>query len=159
MIRPTIASDQTFLIEAFQEEGILAGFPMTSEVEIKDSCAFWTEMALKGYGLTYEIENQVAGMAVLYIPLYEKLKKAALFSIVIGQNFRRQGVGYRLISALEELGTKKYGLKIIHLEVYEKNMPAIQLYEKLGYKSYGVQKKFIKDKGAYFGKILMEKRF
>lgn len=159
IIRPTVASDQSFLIEAFKEEGILEGFPMKSEVEVVDSCSFWTEMAVKGYGLTCEINGQIAAMAVLYIPIYEKLKKAALFSLVVGQKFRRQNIGFDLISALEELGTKKYGLKIIHLEVYEKNLPAIRLYEKLGYKRYGIQEKFIKDQGQYFGKILMEKRF
>jgi ribosomal protein S18 acetylase RimI-like enzyme len=159
MIRSTLFTDQVFLIDAFKEEGILEGFPMTNDIEIVDSCSFWTEMALKGYGLTYEVEGDIAAMAVLYIPIYDKLKKAALFSIVVGKNFRRQNIGYQLISALEELGTKKYGLKIIHLEVYEKNQPAIRLYEKLGYKKYGVQEKFIKDKGQYFSKILMEKRF
>lgn len=158
-IRPTDSSDQNFLIEAFKEEGILEGFPMINQTEIADSCIFWMEMALKGYGLTCEINDEIAAMVVLYIPIYEKLKKASLFSIVVGKKFRGQNVGYQLISALEELGVKKYGLKIIHLEVYEKNLPAIRLYEKLGYKRYGIQERFIKDKQGYFGKILMEKRF
>lgn len=158
MIRPTLASDKAFLIEAFKEEGILSGFPMTTDDEILDSCQFWTDMAVSGSGLTFVVDGQIAAMAVLYIPIYKKLNKAALFSIVVGDKFRRQNIGSRLISALEHLGVTRYGLKIIHLEVYEKNEAAIRLYQKLGFKEYGIQEKFIKEHGHYYSKILMEKR-
>ncbi len=159
MIRPTLLSDKEFLIEAFKEEGILSGFPMTTEAEIQDSCQFWVDMAKEGAGLTYEVDGQVAAMAVLYIPVYEKLKKSALFSIVVGSKFRRQNIASKLIEALEYLGVNRYGLKIIHLEVYEKNEAARRLYEKLGYTTYGLQERFIKEEGLYFSKVLMEKRF
>ena len=159
MIRPSLPSDKQFLLDLFKEEGVLSGFPMKTAAEIEDSCNFWVEMAVKGYGLTCDIEGKVAGMAVLYIPIFKKLQHAALFSLVVGQSFRRQHVGTQLIQALEQLGTQKYGLSIIHLEVYEKNFPTIALYEKLGYLKYGLQEKFIKEEGEYFGKILMEKHF
>lgn len=157
IMRPTVFTDQLFLVEAFKEEGILQGFPMTNEAEVVDSCNFWIDMAIKGAGISCEIDGKVAGMAVLYIPIYQKLRPAALFSIVVGKEFRRQNVGAGLIHALEDLGKNKYGLKIIHLEVYEKNEPAIKLYQKLGFRKYGIQEKFIKENGIYYGKILMEK--
>jgi ribosomal protein S18 acetylase RimI-like enzyme len=159
IIRPTKLEDKQSLIKMFHEEGILDGFPMSNGPEIEDSCSFWMDMALKGYGITCEIDGQVAGLAVLYIPIYFKLQKAALFSIVVDATFRRKNVGTALIKALEHLGITTYGLSIIHLEVYEKNWPAISLYEKLGYQKYGIQEKFIKENNVYFNKILMEKRF
>jgi ribosomal protein S18 acetylase RimI-like enzyme len=158
-LRPTIKEDRDFLVELFKEEGVLSGFPMTTSVEVEDSCTFWIDMAIKGYGFTCLIDNQIAGMVVLYIPLYSKLSKASLFSIVVSKEFRRQNVATKLIEAIEHLGVKTYGLSIIHLEVYEKNEPAIALYKKLGYKQYGIQEKFIKENDVYYSKILMEKRF
>ncbi len=158
MIRPSIESDKSFLLTLFQEEGVLSGFPMTTPAEIEDSCNFWMDMALRGYGITFEAKGQVAGMAVLYIPIYKKLSKAALFSIVVKDTFRRQKIGSKLISTLEHIGKKMYGLSIIHLEVYEKNEAAISLYKNLGYTIYGVQEKFIKENGIYSNKVLMEKR-
>jgi len=158
-LRPTLASDVQFLIDTFvNEPEIISGFPMTNEAEIKDSCNIWMEMALKGMGLTMEIDGQIAGLITLYVPLYKKLAKTSLFSIVVSKSFRRQNVGTRLIHAIEKLGKEKYGLKIIHLEVYEKNEAAIKLYTKLSYQYVGSQEKFIKEEGRYFSKILMEKR-
>jgi ribosomal protein S18 acetylase RimI-like enzyme len=158
-VRPTLATDRQFLIELFKEEGVLSGFPMSTEAEVEDSSHFWIDMALKGYGLTYEVEGEIAGMVVLYIPIYQALARCALFSLVVCSKFRRQSIGTHLIQAIERLGTQTYGLSIIHLEVYEKNEAAINLYQKLGYQTYGVQQRFIKEKGCYFSKILMEKRF
>ena len=159
IIRPSKPEDKQFLLDVFKSEDILDGFPMKTEAEIEDSCNFWIDMANRGYGLTCEVDGKLAAMAVLYIPIYDKLKHSSLFSIVVAEAFRRQNIGTSLINALEQLGCHNYGLSIIHLEVYEKNEPAIRLYKKLGYKEYGKQENFIKDKGLYFSKILMEKRF
>lgn len=159
IFRQTKASDRAFLIELFKDENVLLGFPMKTPAEVEDSANFWIDMGTKGGGITCEIHQEVAGMCVLYIPLFKKLAKAALFSLVVGQKFRKQGVGTRLIQAVEEMGKNKYDLSIVHLEVYEENYGAIALYKKLGYVTYGTQEKFIKEKGLYYSKILMEKRF
>lgn len=147
IIRPTQADDRQFLIRFFDEPKVLEGFPMSTEKEIEDSSQFWVETALKGTGLTCVINQKIAGMAVLYIPVYDKLHKAALFSLVVAPEFRRQKIGTHLIEALETLGKNKYGLTIVHLEVYEKNFPAIKLYESLGYRQYGIQKNSSKTAG------------
>lgn len=159
-LRPTIASDGQFLVDTFvNEPEIISGFPMTTLAEIQDSSQIWMEMALKGMGLTMEVEGQVAGMITLYVPMYKKMAKTSLFSIVVSKAFRRKNIGTQLIYAMEKLGREKYGLKIIHLEVYEKNEAAIKLYTKLGYTYVGCQNRFIKEQGQFFSKILMEKRF
>ncbi|NGX26957.1 MAG: hypothetical protein K940chlam6_00884, partial [Chlamydiae bacterium] len=46
--------------------------------------------------------------------------------------------------------------EMLHLEVYETN-PAINLYRRLGFTEFGIQKKFIKEDGRYMGKIFMER--
>ena len=49
-----------------------------------------------------------------------------------------------------------FKIEILHLEVYQGN-PAIRLYERLGFKEFGRQPKFIKIGGEYLDKIMMQK--
>ena len=52
---------------------------------------------------------------------------------------------------------KEKNIELLHLEVYAGN-PARSFYEKFGFKKYGFQDKFIKEKkGTYVSKILMQK--
>lgn len=46
--------------------------------------------------------------------------------------FLRGGVGYQLMNFASEFAKKNH-MKALRLDVYEKNIPAIQLYEKCGY--------------------------
>ena len=49
-----------------------------------------------------------------------------------------------------------FGIRLLHLEVYEGN-PAANLYYRLGFRKYGEHKKFLKEaNGSYGTKILMQ---
>ncbi|OGN54000.1 MAG: hypothetical protein A2098_03310 [Chlamydiae bacterium GWF2_49_8] len=70
---------------------------------------------------------------------------------------RGKGIGRRLLKEIEELAKEMFQIEILHLEVYEGN-PAIHLYERAGFKRYGIEKHFIKEKeGQYRAKIMMQK--
>ncbi len=97
---------------------------------------------------------------ILYIQPYQKLAHQCLFAIIVDEKLRGKGVGAKLMEELMALGKERFHLEFVHLEVYEGN-PAINLYRRLGFKEYGFQRHFIKDKEEgqvrYFGKILMQK--
>lgn len=66
--------------------------------------------------------------------LYKKEAGTAWIGIVIGEESARgKGVGFRAIRFLEE-EIKHQGLKRIELGVFEFNINAIKLYERMGYK-------------------------
>jgi len=52
---------------------------------------------------------------------------------------------------LEE--AKKQGLKVIILDVYEKNLPALNLYKRMGFKEVGRIPKAVYWKGEYVDDI------
>ncbi|WP_294912268.1 ribosomal protein S18-alanine N-acetyltransferase [Tatumella sp. UBA2305] len=80
--------------------------------------------------LNYRIDadGKMAGFAITQIVLDE----ASLFNIAIDPDFQRQGLARRLLETLaEELAAR--GVLTLWLEVRESNLPAIALYEQLGF--------------------------
>lgn len=66
----------------------------------------------------------------------------------IHKSFRRLGIGTRLIDQTISKAKEK-GLERIELEVLASNIPAIKLYEKVGFVVEGVKKKARKLDGSY----------
>lgn len=56
-----------------------------------------------------------------------------IMNIVVRKVCRKQGIGEKLLGELINLA-KQTELKVINLEVNSKNIPAINLYEKFGFK-------------------------
>lgn len=65
-------------------------------------------------------------------------------NIAVLKEFRRNGIGKGLLSALED-NVRKSKASFITLEVRESNAPAISLYTSLGYETAGKRKKFYRD--------------
>lgn len=70
--------------------------------------------------------------------------EAEILTIVVGRQWRRQGIGYNLFTrVLKQL--KKIGVKKIFLEVHEKNQSALSLYNKLYFQPIGVRENYYLD--------------
>ena len=61
------------------------------------------------------------------------IKKGHIVSIAVLPQYRRRGIGYALVSKAME-GMRFYDVKQCFLEVRVSNLPAINLYKKLGFK-------------------------
>lgn len=155
-IRFTEQEDATFLAKWLSDPVILRWFPMFDDREIEDAVRLWVSYAKLQACLTAEWEKTPCGMANLYLQPYKKLAHQCLFSIIVDEEHRNKGVGKALLEDLMKLAKEKFRIEILHLEVYQGN-PAIRLYERLGFKEFGEQTHFIKDKGEFIGKIMMEK--
>jgi ribosomal-protein-alanine N-acetyltransferase len=81
-------------------------------------------------------------------------KKGHIVSVAVLHEYRKHGVGYDLVSkSLKAMGN--YGAAEFVLEVRESNIPAIDLYKKLGFENSKVLKGYYSDgEDAY----LMSKR-
>lgn len=155
-IRFSEESDQKYLVEWLLQPGVLHWFPLTDLREIEDAARIWMSYAKQGAVLTAVWDGIPCGVANLYLQPYRKLAHQSLFAIIVDEKYRGKGVGTKLLQELILLAKERFKLELIHLEVYEGN-PAIRLYERLGFKQYGMQKKFVKDEGRYLNKILMQK--
>ena len=67
--------------------------------------------------------------------------EANIMNIVTKKNKRNLGIGTLLLQELINISTQKK-LKSITLEVNEKNIPAIKLYEKFNFEKVGIRKKY-----------------
>lgn len=155
--RPTQMEDAPLLKQWLSDPKILQWFPMTDEKEIDDAVRIWIGYSRIGAGLTALSNGDPCGFANLYIQPYGKCKHTCLFSIIVEEKMRGQGIGKALLDGLIQLAKEQFALEILHLEVYEGN-PAEKLYQKMGFVRFGRQAHFIKENGKYNAKILMQKK-
>lgn len=149
-------SDQKYLVDWLLQPGVLDGFPLNDLREVEDAARIWMSYAKHKAVLTALWDGVPCGIANLYLQPYQKMTHQSLFAIIIDEKYRGQGVGAKLLRELMALAKERFNLEYIHLEVYQGN-PAINLYRRLGFEQYGVHRRFMKDKGRYIDKILMQK--
>ena len=105
---------------------------------------FWNENILtseiKNENTKYikaSIENKIVGFAGILIN-YDDIH---VMNIVVRKDCRNNEIGKILMEALIELA-KKENKESLTLEVNEKNIPAIKLYEKFNFEKLGIRKKY-----------------
>lgn len=109
--------------------------------------------------LIYLNEQLVGEMNYMVDPshLYKKEQGTAWIGITIGESEGRgKGIGYSAIQYLEEQ-IKKQGLKRVELGVFEFNIKALKLYQKLNYKEIGRIEDFTYWQSKLWSDIRMEK--
>ncbi|MEQ1618145.1 MAG: ribosomal protein S18-alanine N-acetyltransferase [Terricaulis sp.] len=73
--------------------------------------------------------------------------EAEIVTLAVRTIARRKGLGAALVAAAIEVAWGS-GAGNLHLEAAEDNMPALALYEKLGFAPVGVRPKYYSDGGA-----------
>ena len=102
-------------------------------------------------------KNKIIGLATLAQENGIKFShKVSLSSVFIEPEFQEKGVASILLSAIIEYSEKH--VEQILLTVADDNKPAIHLYKKFGFETYGIETQAMKDNGQYTNEVLM-KRF
>ena len=99
--------------------------------ELNNPLSLWL-VALEG--------EQVAG----YIGSQSVMGESDMMNVAVHPDFRRQGIGEKLILALVEQ-LKTFGNHSLALEVRASNEPAISLYKKLGFQQVGLRPKYYRN--------------
>ncbi len=96
------------------------------------------------YGKAFYVAESPSGEIVGYVMCRVELKpgffkhlivkSVHIVSIAVLEDHRRKGLGYALMAYAMKSLYEKYGCKETYLEVRISNNPAINLYEKLGYR-------------------------
>lgn len=156
-IRYTDLSDGKYLKEWLLDPRIARWFPMDDVAEIDDAVMRWVGLSRYKCSLTAVKNGVVCGLATLYLQPYRKLAHQCELGIVVADNYRGQGIGTQLLKNLAHLAKENFRIELLHLQVYSEN-PAIHLYERMGFKEFGRQEKWIKERdGSYTGRVFMEK--
>lgn len=102
----------------------------------------WTQAALgdavsQASALFYVamLDNEVAG----YCGLYYAADEGEVAKVAVAPHCQRRNIAQMLLlEALRELCDR--GVRHVYLEVRESNIPAIRLYEKIGFQKSGIRK-------------------
>ena len=82
--------------------------------------------------------------------------KSAEYAILIGDNeYLGKGVGYQVTDLILNYGFNSLGLNRIWLSLISENLPAMNLYLKVGFKKEGCLRQAIFKHGLYYDSILM----
>lgn len=88
-----------------------------------------------------KLNDEIVGFA----GVIDTVDQLEITNIVVKKNFRKKGIGSKLLENLIMLA-KEAGKEKISLEVNSTNLPAIKLYEKNGFKNVGFRKKYYNNK-------------
>lgn len=91
--------------------------------------------------IVYEINQKIVG----YMLAMKLFNESEILVLYVDKLFRRQGIAKKLIDYL----VNPINSKSILLEVSNKNLPALTLYENLDFKIINVRKNYYKDSDAY----------
>lgn len=119
------------------------------EIERQSSELVWPERSYH-----YELRENNAerawvacensGLVIGFVMLWLILDEMHVPNFAVDPEFRRMGVGYRLLANGLSEGWKE-GARISFLEVRSGNLPALGLYRKLGYEQAGIRKGYYQD--------------
>lgn len=100
------------------------------------------------------VNNEVIGWCDVCPLKIEGFKHCGKLGMGISSHYRGLGIGQQLaIRTIQR--SKEVGLERIELQVFASNVPAVKLYEKLGFITEGVKKKARKMDGNYDDVIQM----
>ncbi len=91
--------------------------------------------------MTIYIVAKKQGKVAGYCGLWISFDEADIMNVAVDAKYRRQGIAQQMLLFLMEQAKEK-GVEKFTLEVRESNQSAINLYEKLGFKSVGLRKNF-----------------
>lgn len=78
------------------------------------------------------------------------------FGLVVRKGFRGMGIGEKLLSIAMNEAKRTLKAKNLWIDYIQGNAPARSLYEKLGFCEVARLKRYVRHKGAYRDKILMQ---
>ena len=121
--------------------------PQIAQLETLCFADPWSERSIAS-----ELDNQLAfwlvateqAQVVGYIGSQTVMAETDMMNVAVHPDFRRKGIAEALIRTLVE-NLKEKGSHCLTLEVRASNMPAIALYEKLGFSEIGRRKNYYRN--------------
>jgi len=165
-IRPTREEDAQ-AYRALRLEALRAhpeAFGMDYETSAAQPLEHWQERMRSGAGgsegVTYvaEAAGELIGMTVLVRNDLAKTRHAgSIFGVYTHPDWRGAGVADALLAACVAYA-RALGIRLLRLGVVTTNASAIRLYQRCGFRVYGVEPESIQHDGVYYDELLMARR-
>ncbi|GGN91445.1 GNAT family N-acetyltransferase [Saccharibacillus kuerlensis] len=106
--------------------------------------------------MAFTESDQAAGMIGFRREQGIKLRhKGMIWGVYVSSEHRGKGIAAELLKEVIHRGKDLEGLKQINLCVVTTNQAAVDLYKKLGFKTYGIEKNALEYKGQGYDEELM----
>ena len=120
------------------------------DIECGTSAIPWTKNDLRkevtdNKHAQYKVAS-IDGIIVGYAGLWHIVNEGQITNIAVSEKYRRRGVASKLVEALIDMAREKEMIGLT-LEVRVSNIAALNLYEKYGFKSEGIRKRYYADTG------------
>lgn len=84
------------------------------------------------------------------------MHRGEIVQVYVDPNYRGQNIGEKLIRRVLEYAFTLEGIEQVQLSVIASNQTAIKLYEKIGFKTFGIQPKYFKVGSTYLDQQFMQ---
>ena len=105
--------------------------------------------------LIAEFRNEIVAVASLSGGIKNRVAHRATVGITVAKRFWRLGIGIKMMNIIIAYAERSEVLTKLELLVHENNLPAIKLYNQLGFYREGVFKRYFKIDGKYYDGISM----
>src|SRR5262249_52562780 len=165
-IRPT-REDDAPAYRALRMKGLQAhpeAFGMDYATSAARPIEYWQARMRSGAGgpegVTYvaDAAGELIGMTALVRNDLVKTRHAgSIFGVYTHPDWRGTGVADALIEACVDYA-HALGLRLLRLGVATTNISAIRLYQRRGFRVYGIEPESIQHDGVYYDELLMARR-
>lgn len=98
--------------------------------------------------------EEMVGLVGLQIPAGAKVRhKAHLFSMYVAEGHRRYGLANRLVQAVID-AAREAGALVLQLTVTAGNAPAQRLYDRMGFRVYGIERRALQIGNRFYDEEL-----
>jgi len=154
-IRYTVLGDAPLLKEWVSTPEMLHWFPVGEEKEIEDAINCWISFSRYSSSLTVMWKGTPVAIGTLFLMPYRKVAHLCQLKMIVDPKHQRKGIGGVLLKNMKHLAKSYFRLEKVYAEVVEGN-PLISLLQQGDFKVIFQQKKFFKDQGRYFGRVVLE---
>ena len=142
------------------EKMTISDLEQIKDVLEKDFDDFWKvntlkEELLSNYSYFIAIKLSKTNEILGFAGFKKTLDTADIMNIVVRKDFRNKKIGKKLLTSLIQKA-KEQDIKTIFLEVNSKNLPALKLYENIGFKKIGIRKNYYKNSDGINMKIELD---
>jgi ribosomal protein S18 acetylase RimI-like enzyme len=148
---------RALMLRAYSEHD--SAFTSTFEERAGKPVDWWTRRLQDPTSVTlgaFDLGESLIG--TVRLEAYQRMRerhKIQLTAMYVMKDHASHGVGRRLLDEALSEARKLNGIEIMNLTVTAENLPAVRLYSKLGFQSFGRETRAVKTGHAYLDKLHM----
>lgn len=157
-IRYSEPNDLSFMKEWFSFPQACDNYPFSGD-EREDYLKNWIGFSKFKASLTGTLQEVPCAVGTLFLMPYRKVAHHCSFQLIVDPNHRRKGIGTSMVRNLLHLAKTRFRSESVHVELFDP-CSLQSILEKLGFKLFARQEKFVKmEDGTYRARLLLEHFF